>query len=80
VEPSDLPYPMTPAVDRPALPRRTRQANLAPQLRDEGRTAEAETDATADLWRSAEQARARYAAIQRGTRQARSDGPRSPLS
>jgi hypothetical protein len=57
--------------DRPALPRRTRQANLVPQLRDEtGSHAELRVDE--DL-PPAETTRDRLAAFQRGTRQGRDD-------
>jgi hypothetical protein len=54
---------------RPALPRRTRQANLVPQLRDEDtRSPDLRTDQ--DL-PPAEATRDRLAAFQRGTRQGR---------
>jgi hypothetical protein len=57
--------------DRPALPRRTRQANLVPQLRDEsGNHAELRVDE--DL-PPAETTRDRLSAFQRGTRQGRDD-------
>ena len=63
---------------RPALPRRTRQAHLAPQLFRDGRfTAEPPLPAPppADALTSAEGARDRLAAFQRGTRQGRQDEP-----
>src|SRR5439155_16874889 len=55
--------------DRPPLPRRRRQANLAPQLAAEVTPAEAGAAAADD--RPAEQARETMAAFQRGTRLAR---------
>jgi signal transduction histidine kinase len=61
------------AGDRPPLPKRSRQKNLAPQLREEpaaGWPDETFHEETAD------QARSRLAAFQRGTRQGRQDpGP-----
>jgi hypothetical protein len=59
----------TPGDDRPVLPRRTRQANLVPQLRDED-TRQPELRADQDL-PPAEATRDRLAAFQRGTRQGR---------
>lgn len=55
------------APDRPPLPRRRRQQNLAPQLRD----AAPETEKPAGAADTPEQARSRLAAFQRGTQRAR---------
>jgi hypothetical protein len=62
---------------RPALPRRTRQAHLAPQLlRDRRPDAEpAPAPPATESPMSAESARDRLAAFQRGTRQGRQDDP-----
>jgi signal transduction histidine kinase len=57
--------PITSGDDRPPLPRRRRQANLAPQLAADVSTPSAAED------RPAEQVRDTMAAFQRGTRQAR---------
>ncbi|SFP01339.1 Signal transduction histidine kinase [Amycolatopsis arida] len=62
--------PMAPG--RPPLPRRRRQQNLVPQLREDDPTAE-QTDVP--MSDSPEQARHRLAAFQRGTRQARESDP-----
>jgi len=61
----------TPASDEepPALPRRQRQSNLAPQLA--GEAPRPATSSQESLWGNAEQVRDRFAAIQRGTREAR---------
>jgi hypothetical protein len=56
--------------DRPPLPRRIRQANLAPQLVGETR-AQGEPDLPATSLPTAERARDRLAALQRETRRAR---------
>jgi signal transduction histidine kinase len=57
---------------RPPLPRRRRQANLAPQLTGEAEPpAESGTSDNADPEVAAEQARSRMAAFQRGTREGR---------
>jgi signal transduction histidine kinase len=58
---------------RPALPRRTRQAHLAPQLLDEKLVAP--PPSSASVLPSAEHARDRLAAFQRGTRQGRESDP-----
>jgi hypothetical protein len=74
----DLPEP-EPFGDRPPLPRRRRQTNLAPQLHAGGATPTAEGSlagpqpAQPDLEQeSAERVRARFAAFQRGTAEGRS--------
>ncbi|MTE16845.1 sensor histidine kinase [Nocardia aurantiaca] len=58
---------------RPALPRRRRQASLAPELAQEQSTAESTAPAT----RTAEQARDLFSAIENGTRQGRKADPGS---
>lgn len=63
--------PSTPDGERPPLPRRRRQANLAPQLSRE--LHEEEPEADEPYLPTAEQARDRLAAFQRGTQQARDD-------
>ncbi|MQA12016.1 MAG: HAMP domain-containing protein [Pseudonocardiaceae bacterium] len=71
------PQPPQPAVnglsspDRPPLPQRRRQQNLAPQLKDNGSAAEP-AESRDD---TPEQARDRLAAFQQGTRRAREDEP-----
>ncbi|WP_342801329.1 hypothetical protein, partial [Nocardia sp. No.11] len=55
--------------ERPALPRRQRQTNLAPELTEE--PAAAEPPRTPERPRSAEQARDIMSAIENGTRQGR---------
>ena len=55
--------------ERPALPRRVRQANLAPQLRTDARAGDLELDLTEDdpgAGRTPEEARAMMTSIQRG--------------
>jgi hypothetical protein len=63
--------------ERPALPRRTRQTHLAPQLFRDGRSdAPPPTPSAGDeSQQSAESARDRLAAFQRGTRRGRQDEP-----
>ena len=74
-----------PTDDRPALPRRRRQASLAPQLAATGPLPEArpaaprERPAGAERPRSAEQARDLLSAIESGTRQGRSARPQPEL-
>jgi hypothetical protein len=69
--PLDNGFPGAGSDDRPALPRRTRQANLVPQLRDDtGSHAELRVDE--DL-PPAETTRDRLSAFQRGTQQGRDD-------
>ncbi|MVU82730.1 HAMP domain-containing protein [Nocardia sp. ET3-3] len=58
---------------RPALPRRRRQASLAPELAQEQSTPESAVPAS----RSAEQARDLFSAIENGTRQGRQADPGS---
>ncbi|MEC3956458.1 nitrate- and nitrite sensing domain-containing protein [Nocardia sp. CDC153] len=58
---------------RPALPRRRRQASLAPELAQEQSAPEPATQAT----RTAEQARDLFSAIENGTRQGRKADPGS---
>ncbi|MFE3702849.1 hypothetical protein ACFXO7_33845, partial [Nocardia tengchongensis] len=58
---------------RPALPRRHRQASLAPELAQEQPTPESAVQAT----RTAEQARDLFSAIENGTRQGRQADPGS---
>ncbi|WP_156960342.1 hypothetical protein [Amycolatopsis taiwanensis] len=62
----------TPVDSRPPLPRRRRQANLAPQL-----AAEAGSPIEEPPVRSAELARETMTAFQRGTRRAREARPNS---
>ena len=57
---------------RPVLPRRRRQANLAPQLASDAAAPEQNVPDEADGAQSAEQARNRMSAFQRGTRKGRS--------
>ncbi|GAA3821983.1 MULTISPECIES: sensor histidine kinase [Amycolatopsis] len=63
--------------DRPPLPRRRRQQNLAPQLRkdEETTTFSAATDHSTVPSDSPEQARSRLSAFQQGTRRAREQDP-----
>lgn len=58
---------------RPALPRRRRQASLAPELAQERTTTESSSEST----RTAEQARDLFSAIENGTRQGRKADPGS---
>jgi histidine kinase/DNA gyrase B/HSP90-like ATPase/nitrate/nitrite sensing protein len=58
-----------PTGERPELPRRVRQASLVPQLRDD--QSPAETDAPRPERDAPEQARDRFASLQRGTREGR---------
>ncbi|MGH3761255.1 sensor histidine kinase [Actinophytocola sp.] len=58
------------APDRPPLPQRRRQQNLAPQLRDEPATAWSQETSREE---TPDQARSRLAAFQRGTRQGREE-------
>jgi hypothetical protein len=75
--PPAQPAPPGPDGDELALPRRVRQANLAPQLRDSIPPAPTAGEPTAD--RSPEQTRALMAAMQRGWERGRSDiGPSNP--
>jgi len=76
VPPLPSPHPRPPqpvgqlSADRPPLPQRRRQQNLAPQLRDEQTAAwPEETDREV----SPDQARSRLSAYQRGTRQGREE-------
>jgi hypothetical protein len=59
------------------LPRRVRQANLAPQLRQDppGPAGQGEPEATAALLRSPDEARAMMAALQHGWQRGREDDP-----
>ena len=73
VPPLPAPLPRSagqPAGERPALPQRRRQQNLAPQLRDE--PASAWPDET-DHEEAPDRTRSRLAAYQRGTRQGREE-------
>jgi signal transduction histidine kinase len=63
-----------PVDSRPKLPRRRRQANIAPQLASDAETAAEQTIAEDDSVDLAERARNRMSAFQRGTREGRS-GP-----
>ncbi|MFJ3924490.1 nitrate- and nitrite sensing domain-containing protein [Streptomyces sp. NPDC090022] len=56
----------TPATGPGGLPRRVRQANLAPQLRNAPAAAAAESAAASPVDRDAEEVRTRMAALQRG--------------
>jgi signal transduction histidine kinase len=60
---------------RPALPKRTRQAHLAPQLLRDNRVGVEPPPAPAESSISAESARARLTAFQFGTRRGREDNP-----
>jgi len=60
---------------RPALPKRTRQAHLAPQLLRDGRASVEPPPAPVESSVSAESARARLTAFQFGTRRGREDNP-----
>ncbi|MFC8448005.1 nitrate- and nitrite sensing domain-containing protein [Kitasatospora sp. NPDC057223] len=87
-EPGDMPVaaPPTPLAGRPAgglLPRRVRQANLAPQLREQAAQQAAqqaqggsEQGAESARERSPEEARATFASFQRGFTRGRGDRPR----
>ncbi|GLZ38817.1 nitrate- and nitrite sensing domain-containing protein [Actinokineospora sp. NBRC 105648] len=62
--------------ERPLLPRRRRQQNLAPQLREEPLLPDWETEPGPDNEQTAERVRDTMSAFQRGTRDARqADGP-----
>ncbi|MDA2808722.1 sensor histidine kinase [Nocardiopsis suaedae] len=73
--PSATTAPAPPAAEdgRPALPKRRRQAGLAPQLREEPAAPPAEAAAPAPLEPSPERARAVMSAFQKGTRRGRED-------
>ncbi|MFC4562639.1 nitrate- and nitrite sensing domain-containing protein [Nocardiopsis mangrovi] len=63
--------PEPPGGDRPALPRRRRQASLAPQLRTDSTAGGSDTEPV--TLRSPEQARQMMSAFQMGTRRGRED-------
>jgi signal transduction histidine kinase len=68
--PPPQPRPAAGQHDRPPLPQRRRQQNLAPQLRAEPVTTWPEELSTGE---SPDQARSRFSAFQRGTRRAREE-------
>ncbi|MFE3056923.1 nitrate- and nitrite sensing domain-containing protein [Nocardia sp. NPDC059239] len=68
------------AGSRNPLPRRQRQAHLAPQLRVDDDATDAPSPATADRLRPAAEVRQAMASFQRGTRQARARTYRTPES
>jgi methyl-accepting chemotaxis protein len=75
---AEIPVIRDPALDRdhrPALPQRTRQAHLAPQLARGGRTEVQPQSASVEGLPSAESARDRFAAFQNGTRRGRQGEP-----
>lgn len=65
----------TPTGERPELPVRRPQQNLAPQLLDSGTEDTGENEAPATTGRTAEQVRDTMAAFQRGTREGRDADP-----
>ncbi len=69
--PPAAPVPPTAADTGLGLPRRVRQANLAPQLRSDARSGERPAGAARGRERSAEEVRDRMAALQRGWQRGR---------
>lgn len=66
-------WPEQSADDLPPLPRRHKQASLAPQLHDEFTAEQSETDPDIEGDDDAEQVRAKLSAFQQGTRRGRAD-------
>jgi signal transduction histidine kinase len=77
-DPGEPPYPTTADVIETGLPRRIRQAHLAPELRDPQPPQSAGTDGDAADWRSPDQTRDAFTALQRGWERGRAEPTATP--